>query len=145
MQLHDLGPNPGARHSRKRLGRGESSGVGKTSGRGHKGAKSRGQVPLGFEGGQTPLHRRLPLRRGFRNKWGTVYAVVNLSDLNVFEDNDVVTPELLKERRIIRKMEDGVKVLGNGTLEKPLTIQARKFSQSALDKIQAAGGKAEVI
>jgi large subunit ribosomal protein L15 len=102
-------------------------------------------VPLGFEGGQTPLHRRLPLRRGFRNKWGTVYAVVNLSDLNVFEENDVVTDELLKERRIIRKMEDGVKVLGNGALEKPLTIQASKFSQSALDKIEAAGGKAEVI
>jgi large subunit ribosomal protein L15 len=145
VQLHDLSPNPGARHNQKRIGRGEGSGHGKTSTRGHKGTKARYQVPLGFEGGQTPLHRRLPLRRGFRNPFGTVYSIVNLEQLDAFDVDVPVTPELLIEKRIIRKLLDGVKVLGEGSLSKPLTIQAHRFSHSALDKIQAAGGKAEVI
>ena len=145
MQLHDLGPNEGARHRPKRIGRGRGSGHGKTSTRGQKGAKARGQVPLGFEGGQTPLHRRLPHRRGFRNPFGTVYSVVNLEQLNRIEGDDVVTPELLLERRIVRKLQDGIKILGDGALSRPLTIRAHKFSESALQKIEAAGGKAEVI
>ncbi|HET6383134.1 MAG TPA: 50S ribosomal protein L15 [Armatimonadota bacterium] len=145
MQLHDLGPNPGARHTRKRIGRGRGSGHGKTSTRGQKGRKSRGQVPLGFEGGQTPLHRRLPLRRGFRNPYGVVYSIVNLEQLAAIESGVVITPELLVEQRIIRKMLDGVKILGNGELSGPMTIRAHRFSESALQKIESAGGKAEVI
>ena len=145
MQLHDLAPNEGSRHSRKRVGRGESSGHGKTSCRGAKGQKSRNKVPLGFEGGQTPLHRRLPLRRGWRNMYGTVYAVVNVGQLEGFSVEEPVTAELLLEKRIIRKMLDGLKVLGEGALTQPITIRAHRFSQTALDKIQAAGGKAEVI
>lgn len=145
MQLHDLGPNPGSRRRKKRIGRGESSGHGKTSTRGHKGTGARYQMPLGFEGGQTPLHRRLPVLRGFRNHHGVVYSVVNVSQLEAFEADEVVTPELLLEKRIVRKMLDGVKVLGDGDLSHPVTVRAHRFSQSALEKIQAAGGKAEVI
>ncbi|MDQ2731563.1 MAG: 50S ribosomal protein L15 [Armatimonadota bacterium] len=145
MQIHDLGPNPGARHKRKRIGRGEGSGHGKTSTRGHKGMKARGSVPLGFEGGQTPLHRRLPIRRGFRNTFGTVYSVVNVGQLDLLEVNGPITPELLMEERVVRKLQDGVKILGEGSLSKPLTIRAHRFSQSAREKIEAAGGKAEVI
>ena len=145
MQLHDLGPNEGARHKRKRVGRGRGSGHGKTSCRGQKGAKARGQIPLGFEGGQTPLHRRLPLRRGFRNHHGLVYAVVNIAQLETLDGIDIVTPELLLERRVVRKMLSGVKVLGDGVLSRPITVRAHRFSESAVQKIEAAGGKVEVI
>ena len=147
MKLHELERNIGATHSKKRVGRGPGSGLGKTSGRGQKGQKARSGVSISplFEGGQTPLFRRVP-KRGFSNaRFKTSYATVNVSKLNVFEDGTVVTPALLKEKRLITKELDGVKVLGNGKLEKKLTIQANKFSNSALEKIKEAGSKAEVI
>lgn len=147
MKLHTLYPNDGATATRKRVGRGPGSGLGKTSGKGHKGqnARSGGGVRPGFEGGQLPLFRRLP-KRGFTNaRFKTVYAVINLSDLNNFEDGAVVTPELLKDMGILKNQLDGVKVLGNGKLEKKLTVQANKFSASAVEAIEALGGKAEVI
>ena len=147
MKLHELERNIGATHSKKRVGRGSGSGLGKTSGRGQKGQKARSGVSISplFEGGQTPLFRRVP-KRGFSNaRFKTSYATVNVSKLNVFEDGTVVTPALLKEKRLITKELDGVKVLGNGKLEKKLTIQANKFSNSALEKIKEAGSKAEVI
>ena len=147
MKLHELERNIGATHSKKRVGRGSGSGLGKTSGRGQKGQKARSGVSISplFEGGQTPLFRRIP-KRGFSNaRFKTTYATVNVSKLNVFDDGTVVTPALLKEKRIITKELDGVKVLGNGKLEKKLTIQANKFSNSALEKIKEAGSKAEVI
>ena len=147
MKLHELVANEGAKQSKKRLGRGAGSGLGKTSGKGHKGqnARSGGGVRPGFEGGQLPLFRRLP-KRGFSNaKFKTVYATINLSDLNRFEDGTVVTPALLKEVGLVKKGLDGIKVLGEGSLEKKLTIQANKFSTSALDKIKESGSKAEVI
>ena len=147
MKLHELRPNDKAFKERKRVGRGPGSGLGKTSGKGHKGqnARSGGGVRPGFEGGQLPLFRRLP-KRGFSNvKFKTEYAVINLSDLNKFEDGAIVTPEILKEMGILKNQLDGVKVLGNGKLEKKLTIQANKFSKSALEKIEKAGSKAEVI
>jgi large subunit ribosomal protein L15 len=145
MQIHDLRPNPGSRRPRKRVGRGESSGHGKTSTRGNKGRKSRGTVPLGFEGGQTPLHRRLPLRRGFRNLHGTVYSIINIGQLANLEAGDLVTPELLLESGLVRKLRDGIKVLGAGEIKQPLTIRAHRSSDSAREKILAAGGSAEVI
>jgi large subunit ribosomal protein L15 len=147
MKLHELERNIGATHSKKRVGRGSGSGLGKTSGRGQKGQKARSGVSINpvFEGGQSPLYRRLP-KRGFKNaKFRTRYTTVNVEALNVFEDGTVVTPALLKDKRIIRKTLDGVKILGNGKLEKKLTIQANKFSDSALEKIKEAGSKAEVI
>ena len=147
MKLHELKPAEGSRQERNRVGRGSSSGNGKTSGRGQKGQKSRsgGGVRLGFEGGQTPLFMRLP-KRGFTNVNRKEYAVVNLDIFNRFEDGTEVTPELLKETGIIRKIEkDGVKILGNGSIEKNLSIKANKFTKSAAEKIEAAGGKAEVI
>ena len=147
MKLHELTKNPGATTAKKRVGRGPGSGLGKTSGRGQKGqnARSGGGVNPVFEGGQLPLYRRLP-KRGFSNHdFKTVYAVINLSDLNVFNDGDVVTPALLKEKGIVKKQLDGIKVLGNGTLEKKITIQAHRFSSSALRKIEESGSKAEVI
>ena len=147
MKLHELEKNIGATHRAKRKGLGRGSGNGKTSGRGQKGQNSRsgGGVRANFEGGQIPLYRRLP-KRGFSNaKFKTTYAVINVSDLNVFEDGTVVTPALLKDAGIVKKQLDGVKVLGNGKLEKKLTIQASKFSSSALEKIKEAGSKAEVI
>ena len=147
MKLHELKKNPGATHSKKIVGRGPGSGLGKTSGKGHKGqnARSGGGVRPGFEGGQLPLFRRLP-KRGFSNaRFKTVYAVINLSDLNKFEEGAVITPELLKEMGILKKQLAGVKVLGNGNLTKKLTVKANKFSQSAVEKIEAIGGKAEVI
>lgn len=136
----------GARRERKRIGRGHGSGNGKTAGKGHKGqnARSGGGVRLGFEGGQTPLSRRLP-KRGFTNFNRKEYAIVNVESLNVFEDGTVVTPELLKETGLVKKELDGVKVLGNGELTKKLTVQANKFSASATTVIEQAGGKAEVI
>ena len=147
MKLHELQRNIGATHEKKRVGRGPGSGLGKTSGRGQKGQKARsgGSINPVFEGGQLPLYRRIP-KRGFSNaKFKTVYAVINLSDLNVFEDGTVVTPALLKDTGLIKNQLDGIKVLGTGTLEKKLTIQANKFSASALEKIKEAGSKAEVI
>ena len=147
MKLNELQRNIGATHDKKRVGRGSGSGLGKTSGRGQKGQKARsgGSINPVFEGGQLPLYRRIP-KRGFSNaKFKTVYAVINLSDLNVFEDGTVVTPALLKDTGLIKNQLDGIKVLGTGTLEKKLTIQANKFSASALEKIKEAGSKAEVI
>ena len=147
MKLHELEKNIGATHARKRVGRGPGSGLGKTSGRGQKGQKARsgGSINPVFEGGQLPLYRRLP-KRGFKNAlFKTKYATVNVGDLNVFEDGTVVTPALLKEKGIIKKELDGLKVLGNGKLEHKLTIQANKFSTSALEKIKESGSKAEVI
>ena len=147
MKLHELEKNIGATHAKKRVGRGSGSGLGKTSGRGQKGQKARsgGSINPVFEGGQLPLYRRLP-KRGFTNdKFRTRYAVINLNELNRFEEGTVVTPALLKETGIIKKQLAGIKVLGTGKLEKKLTIQANKFSASALEKIQKSGSKAEVI
>lgn len=149
MKLNDLRPNEGGgSKARKRLGRGTGSGLGKTSGKGHKGqnARSGGGVRPGFEGGQMPLFRRIP-KRGFTNIFATVYAIVNLEDLNRFEENTVVTPELLFQEGVVKKgkAKDGVKVLGEGELNVKLTVQAQKFSKSAVEKIEAAGGKVEVI
>ena len=147
MKLNELQRNIGATHAKKRVGRGSGSGLGKTSGRGQKGQKARSGVSINpvFEGGQLPLYRRIP-KRGFSNHmFKTRYAVVNLDAFNVFEDNTVVTPALLKEAGIVKKELDGIKVLGNGKLEKKLTIQANKFSASAIEKIKESGSKAEVI
>lgn len=146
MKLHELKPNPGSSKNRKRLGRGTATGQGKTAGRGMNGQKSRsgGGVRPGFEGGQMPLYRRLP-KRGFTNIFGTQFAEINVEVLNKFEDGAEITPELLKSEGIIKKQLDGVKVLGNGELAKKLTVKAHKFSKSAVEKIEAAGGKAEVI
>ena len=147
MKLHELEKNIGATHAKKRVGHGPGSGLGKTSGRGQKGQKARsgGSINPVFEGGQLPLYRRLP-KRGFSNyPFKKEYAVINLSDLNVFEDDTVVTPALLKERGIVKKQLSGIKVLGEGQLEKKLTVQAHKFSKSAIDKINESGSKAEVI
>ncbi len=147
MFLHELRPNPGAAHRRKRVGRGIGSGHGKTAGRGTKGQKARDQVPLTFEGGQTPLHRRLPRLKGFKNPTHKEYTIINVALLEErFEAGDVVTPELLLERRIIKKLEkDGLKVLGEGELTKALTVRAHKFSKTAEQKITAAGGSVEAI
>jgi large subunit ribosomal protein L15 len=147
MKLHELRHSEGAVKARKVLGRGSSSGTGKTSGKGHKGqnARSGGGVRPGFEGGQLPLYRRLP-KRGFSNaEFKTTYAVVNVSDLNRFEDGTVVSPELLKEIGMVKNQLDGIKVLGKGTLAKKLTVRANKFSETAKKAIETAGGKAEVI
>jgi large subunit ribosomal protein L15 len=146
MQLHELKPASGSVKDVKRVGRGHGSGNGKTAGKGHKGqnARSGGGVRIGFEGGQMPLARRIP-KRGFNNIFGTTYATVNVSDLNKFNDGTVVDAELLLATRLITKLEDGVKVLGNGELTAKLTVKAAKFSKSAIEKIEKAGGKAEVI
>ena len=146
MKLHEMKYNEGARHSTKRLGRGQGSGQGKTSGKGHKGQKSRsgGGVAIGFEGGQTPLYKRIP-KRGFTNVSRKEYAVVNVEQLNKFENGVEVTPELLKEAGIVKKQLDGIKVLGNGKLEKSLTVKCHKVSKSATEAIEKAGGKVEVL
>ena len=147
MKLNELKMNPGSTQKRKIVGRGPGSGLGKTSGRGEKGQKARSGASIKpwFEGGQSPLYRRIP-KRGFTNKRFTVrYAIINLDTLNRFNDGDVVTPEVLFERRILKKGLNGVKVLGNGTLEKKLTIKANRFTSAAVTKINDAGGKAEVI
>ena len=146
MKLHELQYTEGARKTRKRVGRGTSSGTGKNAGRGQKGqgARSGGGKKPGFEGGQTPLFMRLP-KRGFTNFNKLEYAIVNLDQLNTFEAGTVVCPKALKEAGLIKKELDGVKVLGNGTLEKAITVKAHKFSKSALAAIEAAGGKTEVI
>ena len=145
MKLHELQPAIGSTTAPKRLGRGVGSQLGKTSGKGHKGAKARsggGKRP-GFEGGQMPLYRRVP-KKGFTNIFGTEYAEVNVGQLEVFNDGVVVNAELLKAAGIIKKTMDGVKVLGNGELTKKLTVEAAKFTESAKEKIEAVGGKAEV-
>ena len=146
MKLHELHPAEGSTSAQKRLGRGSGSGLGKTSGKGHKGATARrggGKRP-GFEGGQMPLYRRVP-KRGFTNIFGTEYAEVNVERLEVFNDGDTVTVAMLKEAGIIKKTLDGVKIMGNGDLTKKLTVQANKFTAGAKEKIEAVGGKAEVI
>lgn len=146
MKLHELKPNPGSTRKRKRLGRGTATGQGKTAGRGMNGQGSRsgGGTRPGFEGGNMPLYRRLP-KRGFTNIFGTQYSELNVEVLNQFEDGAEITPELLKSVGILKKQLDGVKILGNGELAKKLTVKAHKFSKSAVEKIEAAGGKAEVI
>ncbi|MCI8856307.1 MAG: 50S ribosomal protein L15 [Clostridiaceae bacterium] len=146
MKLHDLQPAEGSAKKPYRKGRGAGSGNGKTAGRGHKGqwARSGGGVRAGFEGGQMPLARRLP-KRGFTNIFGTTYAPVNVSALNRFEDGTEVTTELLLESGVVSREKDGIKILGNGDLTKKLTVKAAAFSASAKEKIEAAGGKAEVI
>ncbi|MDP4088039.1 MAG: 50S ribosomal protein L15 [Bacillota bacterium] len=146
MKLHELQPAVGAKKSPKRVGRGTGSGLGRNSGKGEKGQNSRtgGGVRPGFEGGQMPLYRRLP-KRGFTNIFAKEYAVINIDRLNVFENGTVVTPELLLENRIVSKLYDGVKILGNGDLEKSITVKATKFSKTAAQKIEAAGGKVEVV
>jgi large subunit ribosomal protein L15 len=145
MKLHELQPAAGSTTAPKRLGRGTGSGLGKTSGKGHKGAKARsggGKRP-GFEGGQMPLYRRIP-KRGFSNPFRVEYATVNVGRLEIFENGTVVTAEMLKEAGLISKEMNGVKILGNGELTKKLTVEAAKFSDSAKEKIEALGGKAEV-
>jgi len=145
MQIHDLRPAPGSTHRRKKVGRGPGSGHGKTSTRGHNGQKSREQVNPNFEGGQTALHRRLPQVRGFKPVNKKYYAIVNISDLAAFEAGSEVTPDLLVERGVLRDVRDGVKILGDGEITKRLTVRANKFSKSAIEKLQAAGGAAEVL
>lgn len=144
MRLHDIKPADGASKDRKRVGRGGKRGY--TSGRGANGQKSRsgGGVRPGFEGGQTPLFRRLP-KRGFNNKWATKYAEVNIRALNRFDAGTEVTPELLLETGVIDKLLDGVKILGSGELNQPINVKAHRFSKSAIEKIEGAGGKTEVI
>lgn len=146
MRLHELRPAPGTNKEPKRIGRGTASGQGKSAGRGQKGQGSRsgGGVRPGFEGGQMPLNRRI-VKRGFTNIFATVYAEVNVELLNRFENGTEITPELLKKAGIVKSMLDGVKILGNGNLEKNLTVKAHKFTKSAQAKIEAAGGKVEVI
>lgn len=146
MKLHEMKYNEGARSSIKRLGRGQGSGQGKTAGKGHKGqnARSGGGVAIGFEGGQTPLYKRIP-KRGFTNFTRKEYAVINLDVLNRFVDGAVVTPEVLKETGIVKKQLDGIKVLGNGKLEKKLTVKCNKISASAKKAIEEVGGTVEVL
>ena len=146
MNLHEMKYNDGARRDVKRIGRGQGSGHGKTAGKGHKGqnARSGGGVAIGFEGGQTPFYKSMP-KRGFTNFNRVEYAVVNLSDLNRFEEGTTVTPELLKQSGLVKKQLDGIKVLGNGTLEKKINVQCNKISKTAQAAIEKAGGKVEVI
>ncbi len=146
MKLHELSPAPGSVKDVKRIGRGHGSGNGKTAGKGHKGQKARAGrgIRAGFEGGQMPLHRRIP-KRGFNNIFATPYVAINVAALNRFEDGAVVNTEALLNAGIIKKAPYGVKILGNGKIEKKLTVQVAAFSESAKAKIEAAGGKAEVI
>ena len=146
MELHELAPIAGSTHVAKRKGRGTGTDNGKTAGRGHKGQKARsgGKVRVGFEGGQMPLARRIP-KRGFNNIFAKPLTAVNVSELNVFENGTVVTAALLEEKGIIRDCKYGLKVLGNGTLTKKVTVKAAAFSGSAKAKIEEAGGKAEVV
>ena len=146
MKLHELKAVPGATKAPKRKGRGTATGQGTTAGRGMNGQNSRsgGGVRPGFEGGQMPLYRRLP-KRGFTNIFGTEYTTINVKDLNRFEAGTVVTPELLKEAGLVKQVKDGIKILGDGALNNSITVKANKFTKSAIEKIEAAGGKAEVI
>ena len=147
MKLHELEKNIGATHSKKRVGRGSGSGLGKTSGKGQKGQKARsgGSINPVFEGGQLPLYRLIQKRRFSNALFNKEYSIINVEDLNVFEDGTVVTPALLKEAGLVKKELDGIKVLGEGKLEKKLTVQANKFSKSAIEKINESGSKIEVI
>ncbi len=146
MKLHELMPAEGSRKAPKRVGRGTGSGLGRNAGKGEKGQKSRsgGGVRPGFEGGQMPLYRRLP-KRGFTNIFAKEFSSINVDRLNVFEDGTEVTPELLLSKGIVKKAKNGVKILGNGDLQKKLTVKAAKFSKAAIEKIEALGGKVEVI
>ncbi|ANY67067.1 50S ribosomal protein L15 [Paenibacillus algorifonticola] len=146
MKLHELAPAPGSKQTPKRKGRGIGTGNGKTAGRGHKGqnARSGGGVRPGFEGGQNPLYRRVP-KRGFNNRFRKEYAIINIEELNSFAAGTEVTPEVLLEQGIVKNPLAGIKILGNGEINVQLTVKASKFSQSAVEKIQAAGGKTEVI
>ena len=146
MKLQELSPAPGSTHADKRIGRGHGSGQGKTAGKGHKGQKARAGrgMRIGFEGGQMPLQRRVP-KRGFVNIFATTYANVNVAALNVFEDGAEVDLDALKKAGLVKKAYDGVKVLGDGELTKKITVKAAAYSKSAKEKIEAAGGKAEVI
>jgi large subunit ribosomal protein L15 len=146
MKLHELVPAEGSRRERKRVGRGIGSGNGKTAGKGHKGQKARsgGGVRPGFEGGQNPIYRRLP-KRGFTNIHRKEFAIVNLEQLNRFTEGTEVTPEVLINSGLVKDPKDGIKILGDGELNVKLTVKANKFSQSAIEKIQAAGGTTEVI
>lgn len=146
MKLHELNAPAGTSRNRKRRGRGTATGQGKTGGRGMNGQKSRsgGGVRLGFEGGQMPLYRRIP-KRGFTNIFGTTYTTLNVEDLNRFEEGTEVTSAMLVELGVLKQVKDGVKILGDGELKKSLTVKAHKFSKTAVEKIEAAGGKAEVI
>ena len=145
MKLHELRPAAGSKKAPKRIGRGTGSGLGRNAGKGEKGQKARsgGGVRPGFEGGQMPLYRRLP-KRGFTNIFAKEIVSINVDRLNVFENGTEVTPELLLERRVVSKVMDGIKILGNGTLEKSITLKGCKFSKQAAEKIVAAGGKVEV-
>lgn len=146
MKLHEIHAPQGSTKSQKRRGRGQGTGQGTTGGRGMNGQKSRsgGGVRLGFEGGQMPLYRRLP-KRGFTNIWAKEYTEINVETLNKFDEGTVVTPELLKETGVIKQSKDGIKVLGRGEINKGMTVKAQKFSKSAVEKIEAVGGKTEVI
>ncbi len=146
MKLHELRAPEGSKKSPKRKGRGTATGQGKTAGRGMNGQKSRsgGGVRLGFEGGQMPLYRRIP-KRGFTNIWAKEYSIVNVDELNRFESGTVVTPEVLVEAGMVKQVKDGVKILGDGVLDKDITVKAQKFTKTAVEKIEAAGGRAEVI
>jgi large subunit ribosomal protein L15 len=146
MKLNELSPAPGSVRERKRIGRGHGSGQGKTAGKGHKGQKARAGrgIRPGFEGGQMPLHRRIP-KRGFVNNFETKYAIINIAALNAFENGAVIDAQSLKDAGLVKKTYDGVKVLGNGDVKKSLTVKAAAFSETAKAKIEAAGGKAEVI
>jgi large subunit ribosomal protein L15 len=145
MKLHELSPAPGSVKDSFRKGRGAGSGNGKTAGKGHKGqnARSGGGVRLGFEGGQLPLYRKLP-KRGFKNRFAVNYAIVNVSELNKFEDGETVNLDKLMEYGLVKKPLDGLKILGNGEITKKLTVEAKVFSATAKEKIEAAGGKTEV-
>ena len=147
MRLHDLRPSVGSTHSRKRVGRGPGSGRGTTAGRGMNGQKSRagGGVKVGFEGGQTPLYRRLPQKKGFNNINRKEFVVVNVNELEIFDAGTEITVEMLKKSGLINKTKDGIKLLGNGELTKSFTVKVNKFSKSAEEKIKAAGGTVEVI
>lgn len=146
MNLHELKYNEGARKNTKRLGRGQGSGQGKTAGKGHKGqnARSGGGVAIGFEGGQTPIYKRIP-KRGFTNFTRVEYAIINLDQLNMFEEGTVVDPVALVATGLVKKLKDGIKVLGNGTLEKKLTVKCHKISASAKEAIEKVGGQVEVL
>lgn len=146
MKLHELSPNPGAKKAPKRVGRGTGSGIGKTSARGQKGQNSRsgGGVRPGFEGGQMPLSRRLP-KRGFTNIFAKEYATINVAALDAFEDGATVDVQALLDKKIIKKENDGLKVLGNGEISKKLTVKAKKFTKTAAEKITSAGGNVEVV
>ena len=146
MKLHELKPAAGSKKAPKRIGRGTGSGLGRNAGKGEKGqnARSGGGVRPGFEGGQMPLYRGLP-KRGFTNPFSKEFVCINVDRLNIFENGTEITPEVLLERRVVSKVLDGVKILGNGTLEKSLTVKGCKFSKSAIEKIEGAGGKVEVM